>query len=349
MARTPILRADKADTPTEGQLRSDRAQLRRPRPQPDGSVRYDAFSSFANVPMRYAWGVEVATEEALSDPEYLEALRGLSLVTVKSAVHKNGQPINVRADARAVGSILDARYDIDDKAVVLELVVHDRETLADIEAGRTTDLSEAYVPVTAVRADGVIEQRKRRPNHVAIVADGRMPGAGLRADEDAMTEAQVKAALKEALLEQLRADAETEAQTKLKAEVKLREAAELRADNAEKALKAIRDAVGITADSDDVEATLDAKVAEMVRADAALVDEARELGIELPKDSTPATRLRDIAVALGAEAQRADSADFARAFIDGRKAAPRQTAAQRHTAGFRAPTSTKGAPKRRLS
>lgn len=342
------MRADKADVHVPGRIRADRSRLRSPRPRADGSVIYDAYLAFADRAMRYPWGTEVATEQALSDPEYLEALRGLSLVTTRDTVHANGVPVSVRADAVAVGSILDARWDAGERAVVLELVVNDRQTLADIESGKTTDLSEAYTPVTAVRADGVIEQRKRRPNHVAIVESGRMPGAGLRADEDDMDE-EIKALVAKAIREELRADEAAKLERDLKAAEQRADAAEQRADKAEQALKGLRDRIGINADTDDIDAALAAVVVEKVRADSALLEEARELGVELPEDSTPATRERDLAVALGAERQRADSADFdARSFIDGRKAAPvKRTAAERHRADAR--TTPTGGAQRRLS
>lgn len=344
-----MLRADKAQIPT---LRADRVRLPRKVVQGDGAVRYHAVLARADAPMQYEWGTEIATEAALTDPEYLEGLRGISLVTIKSATHQNGRPVSVRADARAVGSVLDARWDPEERAVVVELVVHDAETLDDIDAGRIRELSEAYIPTTAVRADGVIEQRKRRTNHIALVEEGRMPGAVIRADqtEDTdMTEEQITALVQKVVAQMMDADKKDQEQADMMDEEKKRaDEAEQRADAAEKALSELRATVGLTADSADVDTALAGKVAEMVRADSALLEEARELGVDLDDDSTPATRLRDIAVALGADAQRADSADFARAFIDGRKAAPRPSAAQRHKAAASASTTT-GAVVRRVS
>lgn len=339
-----FLRADKADTQA-GRLRADRVLLRSPRPRGDGSVVFDAVLAYAEKPMAYSWGTEVATEEALSDPDYLAALKGLGLYTVKTAPHKNGVPISVRADAQAVGAILDARYDRDEKAVVLELVVNDRAALADIEAKRTTDLSEAYVPVTRVRADGVIEQVRRRPNHVAIVKSGRMPGAGLRADDtdhDNKESAMQLAALLAILgAYDLRADSESnlkadldKLKSKADAETERADTEKQRADAAETALATMREGIGMNADSDDIEAALAAKIAEGMRADAELLSVARDLGVKLPEKSTPATRTRDIYTALGGDEQRADSEAEMLAYIHGARHA-RPTAAQRHSANAR--------------
>lgn len=344
-----MLRADRAHYV----YRADRMDLPRKVVQSDGSVRYHAILARADAPMQYSWGTEVATEQALSDPEYLAGLRGISLITVKSATHQNGKPINVRDDARAVGTVLDATWHADEKLVRIEMVVNDRETLDDIDAGRILELSEAYLPTVRTRADGVIEQLKRQTNHVALVEEGRMPGTGIRADrtEDTeMTPEQI-AQIATAVAERMRADSEEETYAdKLEAMEKERADAMDRADKAEKMLADIRKALGMNADSADgdidLKSQIDAMVADAVRADSAILDEARELGVEIPDESTPATRLRDVAVALGADATRADSADYARSFIDGRKSAPRPTAAQRFEAAAKQNPNTGGVVRR---
>ncbi len=327
-----------ADRSTET-LRADRITLRRPRRQADGSWRYDGILAIAEVPMHYADRVEVATVEALSDPAYLESLRGISITTAKSAPHKTGRPIDTSRGDRAVGTVLDAKWLHADMCVKLDLVVHDAQTNRDIADKKITELSEGYFPSTRLREAGVYEQTKRVTNHVCIVEAGRCDGARLRADEeDAMTPEQIAAAIQAGLKENLRADA-------LDAEKKRADDAEAaladekkRADTAEAELAALRNSIGMQADSDDISSALESKVAEMVAADSALLEDARELGIELPEGSTPATRLKDIAVALGADALRADSADFARVYIDASKSARASrgpTAAERHASAGR--------------
>lgn len=264
-----------------------------------------------------------------------------------------GQLVSVRVDARAVGTVLDARYDAEHRAVLVELVVNDGPTLDAIEERRLRALSEAYVPRLRMRADGVGEQLARRTNHICLVLRGRMPGALLRADdsEDTMTEDQIRSVVRE-VLAALRADEQaTKAdatEEELKAESKRADDAEARADAAEAELKTLRDAVGVRADGDDIDAALQERVAELVRADAALLEEAATLQVSLPPTSTPATRLRDLAVELGADAARADSAEYARSYIDGRASAPKLTASQRHKAGART-TQQPGGITRRVS
>jgi hypothetical protein len=343
-----------------GEVRADRvgfsddliATLPRKVQQADGAVRFWAVLARADVAMKYAHGTEVATEEALSDPAYLDALKGISVTTVDSAPHKMGKAISVRADARAVGTVLDARWDAEHRAVLVQLVVNDGKTLDAIESGRIRALSEAYVPAIRVRADGVLEQTRRRTNHVALVRRGRMPGARLRADneeETTMTEDEI-GDLARAIVAAMKAGEEDDERSDMyDAEKKRADEAEQRADAAEAALKDLRKKVGINADSDDIAAALDERVAEAIRADAALLDEARDLGVDLGDESSPSTRLRDLAVALGADATRADSDDYARSFVDGVKAAPQPrklTAAQRHAEGARKATTTTGARRR---
>ncbi len=310
--------------------RADVVTLPRKTVQNDGAIRYHAVLARADVPMRYAWGIEVATEGALSDPEYLEGLRGISVVTMDTATHENGRPISVRADARAVGTVIDARWSEADRAVLIELVVHDDATLRDIEAGKTLALSEAYRPTTAQRSDGVIEQTSRRTNHVALVERGRMPGAGIRADQtegaltmDEETMRALLGGLREVIAEELsglremmeRADLGNESD---RADENGED--EMNADAAQVA--AVRTALGIDGElnADSISAGIDAIV----------------------KDRAA----RAEAVKLGADATRADAADFNAAdFIAGVNARPK-TAAARHSENVT--TDTVGASRRLL-
>lgn len=309
------------------QLRADRATLSPPRKRGAGEVVFDAVLARADVPMVYEWGTEVATVEALSDPAYLDGLKGTSLTTMKTAPHRNGQrPHHSPTDGGVVGSVLSARWDAEDKLVAVEIVVHDGPTLAAIDAGELRDLSETYAPTVRTRADGVVEQTARSTNTIAIVPRGRMPGAFIRADGAEMTEEQIKAAIKAAIAEQMRADADHAAAL---------QAANDRADAAEGALKALRESIGLQADSADVSGALATKVAEGIAADVKLTARASELGITLPEGSTPATRLKDIAVACGGDKLRADADP---AYCEGVIAVAQPTAAKRHATGDGVPT-----------
>ena len=182
-----MLRLDEAPVDASPTVRADRAVLRSPRVQPDGAVRYDAVLAYADRELVYPWGSEVASDAALSDPVYLSALEGLA-VTLR---HPRSERVDVRepeeGDGRVVGTVLGARWDAEDRAVVLDLVVQDAQALAAIEARDIRELSEGYdVPVLERRKDGPAIQRQRRPNHVALVERGRMPGAVLRADGGTM-------------------------------------------------------------------------------------------------------------------------------------------------------------------
>lgn len=149
-------------------------------------MRYSAILARADQEMVYPWGREIAAEEALSDPAYLEALRGLA-VTLR---HPKAERVDVRrpeaADGRVVGTVLGARWDAEDRAVVLDLVVSDAAALAALDAREIRELSEGYdVTTLERRKDGPSIQRRRATNHVALVERGRMPGAIVRTDEGA--------------------------------------------------------------------------------------------------------------------------------------------------------------------
>lgn len=157
-----------------------------------------------------------------------------------------------------------------------------------------------------------------------------------------MTPEQIQAAVKAGIAEGLRADAATQTEATLKATTTKLEAETLRADKAEAALKTLRESIGLNADSADVGGALAKVVAEKVQADAALTARANELGVKLPAESTPATRLRDLAIACGADAVQVDAADgaaYARGLIAGyRPPAHRAhtvSAAKTPTAGIR--------------
>lgn len=102
----------------------------------------------------------------------------------------NGQPLLIRhilqtADAPrkeyVAGSVFNARWD--GVNVRADLLVTDRRAIEYIESGELADLSSSYryradmtpITVNGRKADGVM--RDIRPNHVALVEDGRATGA----------------------------------------------------------------------------------------------------------------------------------------------------------------------------
>ncbi len=304
MLTTMATRCDRADLETR--VRTDRATLRSARVLDDGSVVRDAILARADAVLVYPWGTEVATEEALSDPEYLSGLRGLTVTARHPASERVDQG---RTDHVDVGTVLSARYDADDRAVVLELVIKDTEANNAIEEGQT-GVSEGY---TVPRMDATVtpaRQLKRVPNHVALTLDSppRMPGAHVRADgqEPTMTIEQVLAVLS---ARGLRTDAIEHISADLDA---LRTRADS-IDERDAQLAAYADALpGDGGPKERVDAIVSGRVAELI----ALHRRADELGEEIdPALHLDAAR-KALAVALGGDAQRCDSADYAQAVID---------------------------------
>jgi hypothetical protein len=252
----------------------------------------------------YPWGVEQASEQALSDPGYLGALSGLA-VTLR---HPRSERVDVRkpqqGDGRVVGTVMGARWDADDRAVVLDLVVHDHVALAAIEAKEIGELSEGYdVPRIERRKDGPSIQQQRAPNHVALVERGRMPGARLRADEGGSMDDELKARF-DALDGMMGGyGARMDAMEK-RMDAAFPPASEESEESDEETVE--EDAARM--DADEVQRRVDAEVSAIVdlraRADAH--------SVKIPADARTATQIRrSLAVSLGAPAARLDAADGA--------------------------------------
>jgi len=160
--------------------------LRSPVRLDDGSVRVEAVTSVAGALLVYPWGTETATPEALSDPLYHEALRGLAIT-----LHHPASGRQSAGDPR-VGTVLSARYDSGE--LIQEWVIYDPAAADAVMSGRLREASDGYrVPAESL-VDG--EQRRRIPNHVAITDRGRATGTTIRIDEEStMTEEQIKAML----------------------------------------------------------------------------------------------------------------------------------------------------------
>lgn len=266
-------------------VRLDRALLRSPVVLASGALRVEAITAKVGAELVYPWGIEVATAEALQDPTYLDASRGLPVV-----VHHPASGTSREGDGTRVGTVTGARFDAESGTVIRELTISDPATIARVQAHELTEISEGYdVPPDQLhkRADGVSEQRRRVPNHYALTDRGRLPGAKVRLDEGEMTEELIRKIIREEILAafQMRDDA-----------------AKSKMDEADPAA---------------VVAAEEKRMDELVASRVALLRRADELGVTIPETAkTDVEIARAIAVSLGADAKRCDSIDYARAWID---------------------------------
>lgn len=271
------------------QIRLDRALLRSPVVLASGALRVEAVTAEAGAPLVYPWGIEVATEDALRDPAYLDASRGLPIV-----VHHPASGTSREGDGTRVGTVTGARYDEATKTVVRELTITDPATIARVQSRELTETSEGYtVPPDQLhrRADGVSEQRRRIPDHLSLTDRGRLPGAKVRLDEgDTMTEELLRKIFREEMLAalQMRDDA-----------------AKPKPDEAP------------PPDPAAVMAAEEKRMDERIASRVALLRRADEHGVTIPETAkTDEAIARVIAVHLGADEKRCDSLDYARAWID---------------------------------
>lgn len=183
----PLIRLDYAELGPE---------LAPPSPRDDGSVIYEAVLAWADRPLSYSWGTETPTEEALSDPAYLDGLRGLP-VTVQ---HPSRGRVDV-GDPERVGTVLSARWDSARRCVVVELLISDPEALRRIRARELTEVSAGYRVPPESLVDG--RQTRRISNHIALCERGRMPGATIRLDEVSRMTPEDMAAIKAMMAELL--------------------------------------------------------------------------------------------------------------------------------------------------
>ncbi len=292
-------------------LRTDAAQLRAPRVKDDGTTVFDAALVYADKPLQYGWGVEIPTEGALSSAAYLESLRGQPVVigdgVEASDRHPEGERIDGARDAsgrelRIVGTVVGARYDAAERCVIVELAIHAPEHATEVR--RLGGISEGY---SAQVEDG--RQIARTTNHIAIVQTGRAPGSGVRAD--AAGETKMDPELKAAL------DAIAASLGKLEGIMLgkgMGEVEEVKVADADPEAAAKDEA----AMAEKIEARADALAVERV----SLLRRADSLQIAIPANvKTTAQIRRHIAIDLGLDAKRADSAEVATAWIEARATA----------------------------
>ena len=176
----------------QGQIRADRKapgayQLAKPRTLGSGGVVFEGVLSTPGLNRYPTLGrVERVEREALSDPEYLAGLVGLPLILADDRIHWQG--VTPAEIARVkLGTLLSARYDMEQDATLVEIVVDTQRGLDKIRRDGMTGLSLHYQPDTAPSdgEDGSTHVQKRRTglNHVLLTDTPNDTPARLRADQ----------------------------------------------------------------------------------------------------------------------------------------------------------------------
>jgi hypothetical protein len=106
-----------------------------------GAVVYDAALAVPGV-HDYPWGRCLTPPEVLADPAWLAGIEGIPLVDDDGRDHAEGVTVAEIAD-RAVGSVLSARWDADQGAVLGRVLIDRQRGLDQVAAGRI-GLSVAY-------------------------------------------------------------------------------------------------------------------------------------------------------------------------------------------------------------
>lgn len=181
--------------------RADRATLRSPVRLSSGAVRYEAVATSAGAMLSYggALGVETVHEEALTDPDYRDALRGAQVV-MDPGLHWPGIEINENGEA-VVGVV--TLVDFRDGQQVIELTLNRADAIEWVERNKRNPPERqpgVSVRYDVARMDGNVQMRRTAPNHILLTLTPRDTTARIRADEvPTMTEAELKAALDAAL------------------------------------------------------------------------------------------------------------------------------------------------------
>lgn len=297
----PVARLDRAAAPA---ARADRVALRSPRVLDDGTAVYDAVLVSVGDELRYPWGVEVATEQALADEAYLEGLRGLS-VTLEHPEGLISQGQTPPGRGRRVGAVVGARFDPTDRAVVVELAVHDPADQAEVRE-RVRAVSEGYTPTLGEPDErGRVPQVGRVPNHIALVPAGRAPSADVRTDNTNAPEGTMEEML-----------------AKLAELVEKMDGYAAKMDAACEKLDAMQaPAAEGNAEEQADRADADAQVLARLQRLDALRRTAGEFGVELPAGVDERAHRAAILGAIGYDAKRADSLDYYDAAVEGAKRA----------------------------
>lgn len=166
--------------------------LAAPRQLDNGSWAFEAVASTPGVnPYPDLDAVEYVSEEALSDPEYLAALAGLPVIDDPSLHWPGVTPEQI--ERARIGSVLSGRWDAEQKANIVEIVVDVPRGIQQVRQRGVHGLSLHYQPETipAERApDGTpitaIQTKRRKLNHFLLTPTPNDGAARIRADEASM-------------------------------------------------------------------------------------------------------------------------------------------------------------------
>lgn len=202
--------ADTIDDPAAPpSLRTDRVMLRKPERLPSGGRRGEMVVARVGL-HRYAWGVELVHADALSDPDHIAAYEGVPIYDGVTHPDPSSLTAAQREEAR-IGTVLSARWDAAERAVVARYVLDTQRGEAVVRRGWRQ--VSPYYHADTVRRDGThdgqpytyVQTRRYRIDHVLITPQGRggreveirLDSANTQGGPVADTD--VKAALAEAL------------------------------------------------------------------------------------------------------------------------------------------------------
>lgn len=172
-------------------------RLAAPRETEAGNLIVEAVLAVPGV-MEYPWGPTYVGPEALADAAWLESLAGAPVTDDDQGAHFEGVTPDT-AQAVAVGTVLDARWDDQQQAVIGRLVLDVRRAIDAVRNG-VRGVSPAYRAVIVARS-GVdarsglrythVQTRRMGADNVALTPTPRGgPAAQLRADSMADTDTQ---------------------------------------------------------------------------------------------------------------------------------------------------------------
>jgi hypothetical protein len=154
-----------------------------------GARRLPVVLARAGV-LRYPWGVERVDAEVLADPTFTESLVGLPVVVgLEDVAHPDRVDVGDTRGAARAGTILSARFDAAQGALVGELVIDTPDGLDAVARGvRGVSLgysADAVPTAEDDRKDGATHRRVRMyaPNHLILTLTPRGgPAVAVRAD-----------------------------------------------------------------------------------------------------------------------------------------------------------------------
>lgn len=159
----------------------ERQHLRSPERLPDGSWRLDAVLARGGEVKTYDWGQEVAPWEELSAPATLDSLAGAPVTSDHPWRDGEITPRNAPVHAIPGARVLRADAVEQGRFVRASLVLPHLPT--------TQGLSVGWLPPQIDNTTAPPSQRSLRANHVALTDSPRVPGAGVRLDDNPKKEA----------------------------------------------------------------------------------------------------------------------------------------------------------------